>query len=195
MGTEVNYVPQPLENHHMAKERLRQQDTYDPQRNSDDATTPGGGETLTRQEYKDDADINNIVRRFGIDSHAARQPLFGEMNFDMNLQSAFADIAHANALFKSLPKELRDKYPTRGAMMEAMDNGNFERDLTAALQKRNAPNLNQELTWLREQLTALKSSTSEATTSPAAAAAAGAETPGTKSPPASRPTATNTTRS
>lgn len=167
----------------------RQQWSYDKDDNSDSTAHPGGGDSLTRQEYKDEADINNIVRRFGVDSFA-RQPIFGQVDFDRGLQEAFADIATANELFRTLPPELRDKYPTRGKLIEGMDNGNFATDLTDALRKRNAPNLSQELTWLKETLTGLKSSTS-GTTGPATAAADGSAT-GTapNATPPSKPTST-----
>lgn len=175
---------------YMKLPKLRSQYDYDADQNSADTAYDATGSTLTRQEYKDDADINNIVRRFGVEAHA-RQPLFGEMNFDRGLQEAFAEIRQANHLWLTLPPELRDKYKSRAEMYAALDNGKFATDLEDALKSRNAPNLQEELTWLRTNLTALRSSLpDQAPASESAAAAGSAAIAATRERPPSTPTPT-----
>lgn len=145
--------------------KMRTQDNYDPQQNSDDNGTPGGGPLITRQEYLADSDINTLIKRFGVDGHA-RQPLFGVLDFDRGLQQAFDDIHNANKLFNSLPAELQPKYRSLADVMAGLADGTFTKDIEEALTKRNAPNLQEEITWLRERITGLKSSSSDQSTAP-----------------------------
>lgn len=86
--------------------------------------------SLTRQEFKAEADINNILKKFGVDSFN-NQPILDSMDYDTNLHQAMELLAAANALHRDLPEQLRAKYPTRAAIIEGLDSGQFITDLEA----------------------------------------------------------------
>lgn len=84
-----------------------------------------------RQEFKDEADVNTILRRYGYGAHGLpqRQPIYGEVNYDMDLQGAHNAIEQAKTTFRQIPDELLDKYPTWQAMLAGMATGAFGHDL------------------------------------------------------------------
>lgn len=84
----------------------------------------------TRQEFKAEADINNILKKFGVDAFN-NQPILGSMDYDTNLHEAMELLASANRLHRDLPEELRAKYPTRADIIEGLDSGQFITDLEA----------------------------------------------------------------
>lgn len=86
--------------------------------------TPEDAESPTRQELKDDADINVMIKRFGGIPDTGRRIQFGEqMSFDLDLMTAFEALANAKSSFDDLPAELRAKYPTITRLMEAVERG------------------------------------------------------------------------
>lgn len=77
----------------------------------------------TRQEYKDEADINKLLYRFGVNNQV-RQGTYGEVvDFDMNLQSALAAVDDAKTAWANLSPELRKHYPTWQQLLVAIDTG------------------------------------------------------------------------
>lgn len=69
--------------------------------------------SLTRQSETEDADINVIVRRFGLLGGMpkdARPLMYGDFSDVGDFQSAFAAVADANALFMSMPAEVRARF-------------------------------------------------------------------------------------
>lgn len=87
--------------------------------------------SVTRQEFKTDADINTILRKFGVDAFN-KQPIFGDINYDVTLQDALHLLTRANELHRRLPESLRAKYPDRGSILLGLDDGTFQADLEAA---------------------------------------------------------------
>lgn len=96
---------------------------------------------LARQEDKADADINNILKRYGIGTGQQRQPFFGEIDYDLDLQNARQAVRDAEHLWLKLPDPIRDKYPTWQQVLSAAESGQLKGDLDAlaAEKKEEAP--------------------------------------------------------
>lgn len=84
----------------------------------------------TRQEFKDQTDPNIILKKFGVPVFT-RQPIYGDMNFDLDLQAAMAAVAAADRLWEQLPKDLQEKYPDNASIITALDTGDLAKDLEA----------------------------------------------------------------
>lgn len=73
------------------------------------------GESLTKQSFKDECDINNVMKRFertGVLEHVNKyQPQWGDYtNTPSSYQEALHQVAAANEMFLSLPARLRAKF-------------------------------------------------------------------------------------
>jgi len=75
--------------------------------------SPSGGPTLTQQQFKDDADINSIMRKFqqtGIITHVSNhQPQYGFAD-STTLHDAMNVIRTAETMFADLPSSIRNKF-------------------------------------------------------------------------------------
>lgn len=79
-------------------------------------------EDLTRQEFKEDADINTILKRAGGDAFA-RPATYGVADFDLDLQSAYISMAEIRAGYDRLPAHLREQFPSLSDLLGAVANG------------------------------------------------------------------------
>lgn len=79
-------------------------------------------EDRARQEYAKDADINILLKRFGVNL-PVRNPEYGEVDFDLDLQGAYRAVADAREGFSKLPAHLREKYGSWEALFSAIGNG------------------------------------------------------------------------
>lgn len=72
-----------------------------------------GTETLTQQQFKEETDINTIVRRFGL-THtlpaAVAEGMYGDFTGITDYESAAAMIDQAHAAFMQLPAAVRDRF-------------------------------------------------------------------------------------
>ena len=79
---------------------------------SERVVSPVGVEPA-QQQFKDDADINSIMRRFhktgAIDHVAAHQPRYGFAN-SQTLHEAMNIVAQADSMFADLPSPLKRKF-------------------------------------------------------------------------------------
>ena len=69
--------------------------------------------SLAQQQFKEDADINTIVRRFGITGElptGPRMPSYGDFQGIFDFQSAQNLVVQAQASFAALPAEVRDRF-------------------------------------------------------------------------------------
>ena len=84
----------------------------------------------TRQEFKQETDINVILSRFnpaiGLPQRAVT---YGEQDFTIDLQQAHIAISDAQKTWMHLPKHLRIKYPNWQKMLDAMHRGDLKKDL------------------------------------------------------------------
>lgn len=72
-----------------------------------------GGRSLTQQEFKEEADINTIVRRFGLTGKlpdSPRLPVSGDFTGVGDYQSALNAVLEAEAQFMALPAQLRARF-------------------------------------------------------------------------------------
>lgn len=70
-------------------------------------------ETLARQSFKEEADINTIVNRFmktGVLPQAVNLPRYGDFSEAMDYHSALNLIMQADDAFMELPAELRARF-------------------------------------------------------------------------------------
>lgn len=88
---------------------------------------------LARQEFKDEADVNHLMRRFGVGAFSPpnRPGSFGEVDWDMDLQNAMFAVGAADRMYRKLPPDLRAKYPSWETLLNALRNGELKIDLEA----------------------------------------------------------------
>lgn len=79
-------------------------------------------EDMARQEFAKDADINVLLKRFGMNV-LVRNPEYGEVDFDLDLQGAYRAVAEAREGFARLPAHLRERFPDWETLMAAVANG------------------------------------------------------------------------
>lgn len=138
---------------------------------------------LTRQEFKADADINNILQRFGV---MGKIPVWGTtIDYNIDLQGALNAVAEAKQAWRSMPPELKKRYPTWNILLNEIESGNLKIQQTDPDDK---PPTRKEM---KEWLTEPKPSPSGQAPARQSARADGSEKTGeTSEPPAS--TRTNT---
>lgn len=81
----------------------------------------------TRQEFKDETDINVILKRFGIGAVPGHRPVYGEVDHTLDLQGAFEARDAAIRMHQRLPAELQDQFPTWREVIAAAENGELEK--------------------------------------------------------------------
>ena len=86
--------------------------------------TQAGGEPRTKQAFKDECDINRIVKRHGEhglwDHLTPQKPLYGDFSTAVDLQDAIELVQAAEDSFMALPAEVRalaDNDPIKFAQM------------------------------------------------------------------------------
>lgn len=88
-------------------------------------------EDKCRQEFKDDADVNVILRRHGVAVAGLQRPVaYGAYDFDQSLHGALLSLQAFREAFSGLPEGLRKAYPSPEALMSAVASGE---DIQAAL--------------------------------------------------------------
>lgn len=88
---------------------------------------------LARQEFREEADVNVLMSRYGVGDWSAPAPQFGEVDWDIDLHTAHISIDRAQQAFYHLPSELQQKYQTTSAMLDAMNSGELAEDLHRVL--------------------------------------------------------------
>lgn len=72
---------------------------------------PAGGKMMTKQAFRDDVDINLIVKRYGqngmFDHLERREATYGDFSRSTNLHEAMNLVKAAEAEFEELPAEVR----------------------------------------------------------------------------------------
>lgn len=106
-------------------------DLYSEQSSLDVTLEGEQGRSLTRQEFKNDTDVNRILQRFGVPQFT-KQPNFGTIDWDRTLQDAYAGLEAGRRLYATLPKELQSKYPTEQSLLDGLASGQLATDIEAA---------------------------------------------------------------
>lgn len=94
-------------------------------------------EDRARQEFAKDADINLLLKRFGLNL-PVRHPEYGVVDFDLDLQGAYRAVAEARAGYDQLPAHLRERYPSWEAIVRAIEAGE-EVSLTPPVEPAGSP--------------------------------------------------------
>lgn len=121
---------------------------------------------LTRQEFKDDTDINVLMSKFGVMPGTNDKPIQGaEIDYDLDLQVALQTLHDARKGFNALPDDVRDKYGTLAAFLAAVEDGTFETPEAEAKRKADteAAAKAARLAELRELINSQPTPTPEAT--------------------------------
>lgn len=72
-----------------------------------------GEDTLVRQEFRDEVDVNTIMRRFGVDVgrvFGPKQAMYGDFTDIHDFESAVAKVDEIRGRFMQLPAEVREKF-------------------------------------------------------------------------------------
>lgn len=92
---------------------------------------------LTRQEFRDETDVNKVLARYGVNT-PMREPEYQEVDFDSDLQQALDSIRQAERAIAKLPADLYAKYPTWELLMDGAFSGNFKTDVAAYYEQQAA---------------------------------------------------------
>lgn len=82
---------------------------------------------LARQEFREDADINTILRKFGLNS-LTRPPAYGIADFTIDLQTAMHAISDAEQAHRRLPEHIRSRYRTWREFLNAVAAGQIKQE-------------------------------------------------------------------
>lgn len=86
---------------------------YDPAKHGRRFATDTGSETLTQQQFREEADINTIVRRFGLTGElpqAGGPGMFGDFTGISDLESAIERVDEIRERFAALDPVVRDRF-------------------------------------------------------------------------------------
>lgn len=98
---------------------------YDRDRVSLETGVDAGGPSLTQQQFREEADINTIVKRFGLTGQLPdnpRVPTYGDFTGVTDYHSAMLAVRQAEEAFMALPASIRAEFandPQR--LIEAVD--------------------------------------------------------------------------
>lgn len=81
-------------------------------------------EVLTRQEYKDEADLNILLARFGVNTPMRQMEWGAEIDDRIDLQTAMAAIEEAKKI--QVPDELRTRFPNWQAVLNGAETGAYQ---------------------------------------------------------------------
>lgn len=117
---------------------------YDVDAASDEATVGPPGESLTVQSQTEDADLNVMMRRFGVTGklpESVTVPRYGDFSEITDFRSALHVIQQSTEEFMRLPPDLRASYQNSPQLfLEAVESGHaFEALQKAGLTVSNAP--------------------------------------------------------
>lgn len=104
--------------------------------------TDTGPDTLVRQEFKDELDINLILKRHGVTALNGhfQVPQFTENDETIDLQQAIHAAEDAEAAYSRLPKYLHDRYPSLAALIAAIEDGSLDPHKPEEPKKEEIPN-------------------------------------------------------
>lgn len=87
-----------------------------------------GSPGRTRQEFKNEADINIMLARFGV-NHQQRTLTFGQQDFTIDLQQGLASIEQTKRVYARMSPEIKELYPTYEKFIVGMESGQVALDL------------------------------------------------------------------
>lgn len=97
----------------MVKRVVRSAYNYDPEVNSDASAFSDDTESRAHQSFKDECDINTIVRRFGITGELpsnVRVPQYADFEETFDFMTSMNVIRDAQEAFMAMPSAVRDRF-------------------------------------------------------------------------------------
>jgi hypothetical protein len=83
-------------------------------------------EDMTRQEFKEECDVNHILRQHG---YMVRPVQYGEHNFDEDLTVQMQARSVFQLWYDSAPADVREAYPDLASFLAAFGSGAFKTGL------------------------------------------------------------------
>lgn len=80
-------------------------------------------EDQTRQEFKDEADLNWLLDRYQVPPQGRSPAQYGVVNFDDDLTTAFEAVERARDAWEALPDEVKELYPSWQSLAEEIARG------------------------------------------------------------------------
>lgn len=96
-----------------------------------DASASATNRDMARQEFKQEADINVQLAKFGVFA-PQRQLYFGDVDYGLELQEALAAIADAKTAWRQMPDEIQKRYRTWQSLLNALETGEIKLNEGAA---------------------------------------------------------------
>lgn len=90
-----------------------------------DASASPTNRDMARQEFKQEADINVQLAKFGVFA-PQRQLYFGDVDYGIELQEALAAIADAKNAWRQMPEEIQKRYRTWQSLLNALETGEIK---------------------------------------------------------------------
>lgn len=92
---------------------LRTEHNYDTNKASDESGLRCEDDSLTKQSFKEESDINEIVRRFGLTGQLPQNftpPTYGDFTEVSDFHTAMNAVAYARQQFDMIPAALRARF-------------------------------------------------------------------------------------
>lgn len=89
-----------------------------------DASDRPGNKDMARQEFKDEADVNYMLAKFGV-APPRNAPTYGEWDDSIDLQSAITSVREALGAYERLPADLRERFTSMEGLLNAVTNGSL----------------------------------------------------------------------
>lgn len=80
-------------------------------------------EDMTRQEFAEESDVNNILRKFAGGGYPLRPVNYGVQDFTLDLDGAYAAARVSVEAWDRLPVELRSRFSGWPELLAAMEKG------------------------------------------------------------------------
>lgn len=116
--------------------RVKNPITYDRDKNSDLAKLVFTGPSRTKQSFRDECDINNILRQFNVTGQlpvGSVQPQYGDFSGITDYQSALNAVMAAQDSFLQLPAKVRAKFDNDPALFVEFASDEANKDEMKAL--------------------------------------------------------------
>jgi len=116
--------------------RVKNPITYDRDKNSAGSTFVFSKPSLTKQSFRDECDINNILRQFNVTGQlpaGSVQPQYGDFSGITDYQSALNAVMAAQDSFLQLPAKVRAKFDNDPALFVEFASDEANRDEMKAL--------------------------------------------------------------
>jgi phage internal scaffolding protein len=116
--------------------RVKNPITYDRDQNSAGSTFVFSKPSLAKQSFRDECDINNILRQFNVTGQlplGSVQPQYGDFSGITDYQSALNAVMAAQDSFLQLPAKVRAKFDNDPALFLEFASDEVNRDEMKAL--------------------------------------------------------------